>query len=94
LKDWIEKINAKIDELLEQKWMKKLRISGSVTWNLFLLFLVFALVGTVFAGSVGAGYFASLVKEEPLRTKKDLRELIFKYDSTSEIYFANDIYIG
>ena len=43
--------------------MKKLRISGSVTWNLFLLFLVFALVGTVFVGSVGAGYFASLVKK-------------------------------
>jgi len=94
LKDWIEKINAKIDTLIEQKWMKKLRISGSVTWNLFLLFLVFALVGTVFAGSVGAGYFASLVKEEPLRSKEELRKEIFNYDSTSEIYFANDIYIG
>ncbi|QPQ29618.1 transglycosylase domain-containing protein [Lysinibacillus sp. JNUCC 51] len=94
MKDWIEKINAKIDELIQQKWMKKLRISGSVTWNLFLLFLVFALVGTVFAGSVGAGYFASLVKEEPLRSKEELRKEIFNYDSTSEIYFANDIYIG
>ena len=94
MKDWIEKINAKIDELIQQKWMKKLRISGSVAWNLFLLFLVFALVGTVFAGSVGAGYFASLVKEEPLRSKEELRKEIFNYDSTSEIYFANDIYIG
>ncbi|QDP99789.1 penicillin-binding protein [Lysinibacillus fusiformis] len=94
MKDWIEKINAKIDELLEQKWMKTLRISGSVTWNLFLLFLVFALVGTVFVGSVGAGYFASLVKEEPLRSKEELREYIFNYEETSEIYFANDIYIG
>ncbi|MFT9820399.1 transglycosylase domain-containing protein [Lysinibacillus sp. NPDC056185] len=94
MKDWIEKINAKIDEFIQQKWMKKLRISGSVTWNLFLLFLVFALVGTVFAGSVGAGYFASLVKEEPLRSKEELRKEIFNYDSTSEIYFANDIYIG
>jgi len=94
LKDWIEKINAKIDDLIQQKWMKKLRISGSVAWNLFLLFLVFALVGTVFAGSVGAGYFASLVKEEPLRSKEELRKEIFNYDSTSEIYFANDIYIG
>ncbi len=94
MKDWIEKINAKIDTLIEQKWMKKLRISGSVTWNLFLLFLVFALVGTVFVGSVGAGYFASLVKEEPLRSKDELRDQIFSYEETSEIYFANDIYIG
>jgi len=94
LKDWIEKINAKIDALLEQKWMKTLRISGSVVWNLFLLFLVFALLGTVFVGSVGAGYFASLVKEEPLRSKEELRDLIFNYEETSELYFANDIYIG
>lgn len=94
MKDWIEKTNAKIDKLLEQKWMKTLRISGSVTWNLFLLSVIFVLVGMVFVGSVGAGYFASLVKEEPLRSKKDLRELIFNYEETSEIYFANDIYIG
>ena len=94
MKDWIEKINAKIDALLEQKWMKTLRISGSVVWNLFLLFLVFALLGTVFVGSVGAGYFASLVKEEPLRSKEELRDLIFNYEETSELYFANDIYIG
>lgn len=94
MKDWVEKINAKIDGLLEQKWMKTLRISGSVTWNLFLLLLIFVLVGVVFVGSVGAGYFASLVKEEPLRSKEELRELIFNYEETSEIYFANDIYIG
>lgn len=94
MKDWIEKINVKIDAFLEQKWMKTLRISGSVVWNLFLLFLVFALVGTVFVGSVGAGYFASLVQEEPLRSKEELRNLIFNYEETSEIYFANDIYMG
>ncbi|CAM5586011.1 peptidoglycan glycosyltransferase OS=Lysinibacillus sphaericus OX=1421 GN=LS41612_06255 PE=4 SV=1 [Lysinibacillus sphaericus] len=70
MKDWIEKINVKIDAFLEQKWMKTLRISGSVVWNLFLLFLVFALVGTVFVGSVGDGYFASLVQQEPLRSTR------------------------
>ncbi|GLC88216.1 transglycosylase domain-containing protein [Lysinibacillus piscis] len=94
MKEWIENINAKIDELLTHKWFKRLRLSGNVIWNLFLLFLVFALVGTVFVGSVGAGYFASLVKEEPLRSKEELRKLIFNYEATSEIYFANDIYIG
>ena len=48
----------------------------------------------IFAGSVGAGYFASLVKDEPLRSKEEMREQIFNYEETSEIYFANDIYIG
>ena len=38
--------------------------------------------------------FCVTCKEEPLRSKQELRNEIFNYDSTSEIYFANDIYIG
>ena len=48
----------------------------------------------IFAVSVGAGYFASLVKDEPLRSKEEMREQIFNYEETSEIYFANNVYIG
>ncbi|MEG0259225.1 MAG: transglycosylase domain-containing protein, partial [Lysinibacillus sp.] len=67
---------------------------SSVVWNLGLLFTIFLFVGFIFVGSVGAGYFASLVKEEPLRSKDELRDLIFNYEETSEIYFANDVKIG
>ena len=48
----------------------------------------------VFAASVGAGYFASLVKEEPLRDKEDMRADVFNYEETSEIYFAENVYLG
>ena len=49
---------------------------------------------SVFAASVGAGYFASLVAKEPLRSKEEMRDAIFNYEETSEIYLAGDVYIG
>ncbi len=94
LKDWFMQINKKIESLANMKWMRAFRITGGVIWNLALLLLILLAALTVFAGAVGAGYFASLVKEEPLRSKDSMRELIFNYEETSEIYFADNIYIG
>lgn len=48
----------------------------------------------VFASSVGAGYFASLVAKEPLRSKDEMRDEILTYEETSEIYLANNVYLG
>lgn len=90
----LKKINDFLDRIAEHKWMPKLRITGAVMWNLVLFFSVLALVLGVFISSVGAGYFAALVREEPLRSSEEMRSEIFSYEETSEIYFANDIYIG
>ena len=94
LKAWIEKWNRYIETLSQTNWMKIFRISSSVIWNLFLLFTIFLITTFVFAVAVGAGYFAALVKDEPLRSKEDMRQQIFSYEETSELYFANNIYIG
>ncbi|OCS89691.1 transglycosylase domain-containing protein [Caryophanon latum] len=90
----LKNINDFLDRIAEHKWIPKLRITGGVLWNLALLFCTLAVIFTVFVGSVGAGYFAALVREEPLRSSEEMREDIFSYEETSEIYFANDIYIG
>lgn len=74
--------------------MRYVRITGGVFWNLTLLAVIFVATTLLFVGGVGAGYFASLTKDEPLRSKEEMREQIFSYEETSEIYFANDIYIG
>ncbi|MFJ5768284.1 transglycosylase domain-containing protein [Psychrobacillus sp. NPDC093180] len=97
MKKWMEKIHfytEKMNEWQTTKWAKGLRISSSVIWNLCLIFLVTFLALGVFAASVGAGYFASLVKEEPLRAKEDMRADVFNYEETSEIYFAENVYLG
>lgn len=93
-KNRIHKLEEKIDELTNKPWAKKLRITSSVIGNLFLLFIVLGLTLTVFAGSVGAGYFASLVAKEPLRSSEEMRNEIFSYEETSEIYLADNIYLG
>jgi len=73
---------------------KYFRISYHVIWNVTLLFLILGIVGTAFAGGIGAGYFASMVKDEKVRSKEALTKDIYDLEETSEIYFANNVYLG
>lgn len=93
-KNRIQLIEERLDSLTKTMWAKRLRITSGVAWNLFLLSLVFVATLTVFGASVGAGYFASLVAKEPLRSKDEMRNQIFSYEETSEIFLANNIYLG
>ncbi|WP_242009792.1 transglycosylase domain-containing protein, partial [Halalkalibacter nanhaiisediminis] len=47
-----------------------------------------------FVGGTAAGYFASLVKDEPLRTANEMRTDIYDYEETSQVYFANNVFLG
>jgi len=94
MKEWIANINQRLDELSRTTWMKYFRITSSVIWNLLLIFIFFVVMCTIFLGSIGAGYFASLVKDEPLRSQAEMRSAIFNYDETSTLYFASNKYLG
>ncbi|KXH87166.1 transglycosylase domain-containing protein [Sporosarcina sp. HYO08] len=93
-KNRIDQLEEKYESFQQTKWAKRMRITSGVFWNLFIVMIIFGLTFTVFAASVGAGYFASLVEKEPLRTKKEMRDAIFNYEETSELYFADGVYIG
>ncbi|WOV83231.1 transglycosylase domain-containing protein [Sporosarcina jeotgali] len=82
----VEELEDKFEAIKKTKWAKNTRIASGVIWNLFLLFFVIGLTLTVFGASVGAGYFASLVEKEPLRSKQEMRDEILSYEETSEIY--------
>lgn len=82
----VDELEDKFEAMKKTKWAKNTRITSGVIWNLFLLFLVIGLTLTVFGASVGAGYFASLVEKEPLRSKQEMRSEILSYEETSEIY--------
>ncbi|WP_078432323.1 transglycosylase domain-containing protein [Metabacillus halosaccharovorans] len=73
---------------------KSLRISYNVIGNLLLLFLIIGLIGICFAGGVGAGYFASLVKDEPVRSYEEMKNDIYNYEETSQVFFDQNIYLG
>ncbi|WP_059171420.1 transglycosylase domain-containing protein [Bacillus sp. FJAT-27445] len=73
---------------------KRARIAYGVVWNLILLLLTIGIAGGVFAAGAGAGYFASLVKDEPLRTYESMKKDIYNYTETSDVYFADSVYLG
>src|SRR5690625_4538848 len=70
------------------------RITYDVIWNIILFFLVIGFIGIFFAGGIGAGYFASLVKDEPIRPASSMEKDIYNYEETSKYYFANNVYLG
>src|SRR5699024_10008512 len=62
--------------------------------NVILFFLLVGFIGLFFVGGVGAGYFASLVKDEPIRSYESMEKDIYNYEETSKLYFDNEVYIG
>ncbi|MGJ7920405.1 transglycosylase domain-containing protein [Neobacillus sp. LXY-4] len=92
--NWKEKLRSSVHLFKNKKTVKGVRITYQVVWNLLLLFFIILLIGGTFALGVGGGYFASLVKDEPIRTYASMKKQIYNYEETSELYFANDVYLG
>ncbi|EKN65120.1 membrane carboxypeptidase [Neobacillus bataviensis LMG 21833] len=91
---WMEKAKSALTLITHRKTVKSARITYQVFWNLFLLVLTVVILGGSFATGVGAGYFASLVKDEPVRSYDSMKKDIYNYTETSDLYFANDVYLG
>ncbi|MBN8236955.1 penicillin-binding protein [Halobacillus kuroshimensis] len=73
---------------------KNTRITYDVVWNVILFFIIIGVIGLFFAGGVGAGYFASLVKDEPVRSQADMEDDIYNYSQTSTMLFTDETEIG
>nr|WP_239584436.1 transglycosylase domain-containing protein [Aquibacillus albus] len=84
MKDWWKKGSI----------FKGFRITYDVIWNVILFFIIAGVVGLFFAGGVGAGYFASLVKDEEIRPRENMERDIYNYEETSELFFTNNVYLG
>lgn len=85
----------KWDRLAEEKRIKqRVGIVSRVVWNLFLIFTVFCMMAVFFAIGAGPGYFASLVQDQKILSKEQLTESIYQYSESSEVYFADHVYLG
>ncbi|WP_221566413.1 transglycosylase domain-containing protein [Alkalihalobacillus sp. TS-13] len=94
LSTFIEKMKHYMKVLDDKNVFKFSRITGKVVWNLFLVLLVITIAGGFFATGVGAGYFASLVKDEEIRTYDNMKDEIYNYTETSKIYFSDGTLLG
>ena len=93
--DKLKQIGQNIITFIKKGFIQRFfRISYDVVWNIILFFLIVGLLGFFFIGGIGAGYFASLIKDEPLRPSEEMVGAIFNYEETSEIYFANNVFLG
>ncbi len=90
----IERLSPILNVFRNHRFKKNFRITYGVFWNLLLIFMIISVIGLTFAGGVGAGYFASLVKDEPIRPYEDMQKDIYNYEEISELYFANNKYLG
>ncbi|MFK3938261.1 transglycosylase domain-containing protein [Alkalihalobacillus sp. NPDC078783] len=91
LKERIHLLYKKLDDI---QLFRKVGITYQVFWNLFLLFIIFGLMSLFFVGGTAAGYFASLVMDEPLQNAEEMTTKIHNYEETSQVFFAGDTYMG
>lgn len=74
--------------------MRRLYITYEIAWNVFLVLLVLFIGAVCFSLGIGAGYFASLVKDMDIPSYKEMKKDIYNYEETTHIYFANQVYLG
>lgn len=91
---WLTKMKPIKETLVNPKTAKIFRITYSVIWNFILIFLIFLIIGGALGFGIGAGYFASLIKDEHPRTYEELKKDIYSYEEPSELYFADNLRIG
>lgn len=95
VKESFQQFKDKITTLWKQgKIQRTSRITYDVVWNIILFFIVVGAMSMMFVSGAGAGYFASLVKDEPLRSYEEMKSDIYNYEETSKLYFAGEKYIG
>ncbi|UZJ80278.1 transglycosylase domain-containing protein [Fictibacillus sp. KU28468] len=89
-----EKWRRFIAYLNEKKIIQAADKTYTFTWNLFLIIVVLFLLGGCLAAGAGAGFLASLVKNEPVRAYSTMKNDIYNYEETSTMYFDKDQLIG
>lgn len=75
-------------------FFKSIRITSQVIWNLLLIMMIIGASLLFFVGGAAAGYFASLVKDEPIRSFDEMKRDIYDYEEATEVYFADGILLG
>lgn len=80
--------------LEKHKIFQKLNSAYTLICNAVFIVIIFSLTLVFFSIGVGAGYFASLVKDEPIPSEEEMKTSIYNYDVTSQIYFADNKLLG
>ncbi|RYM06950.1 penicillin-binding protein [Sporolactobacillus sp. THM7-7] len=78
----------------ENSVIQTTRSAGRIIWQSFLAVLAIVMIGLFFSIGTIAGYFANLVRDQPIISGVKLQKEINNYSESSESYFAGNIPIG
>lgn len=78
----------------DEDFKRNSRITYDIVWNVILFVLIIGFISVFLGLGIGAGYFASLVKDEPIRSYEEMEKNIYNLKETSKLYAANDDYIA
>lgn len=73
---------------------KKRKNIWKAIWIVLQVIIVLGTMAALFGGASAAGFFASQVKDEPIRTYNEIHDELYAYDKTGEAYFKNNEFIG
>lgn len=73
---------------------RKGRTVWRILWGITQLTILIVFMGAFFAGGAAAGYIASLVKDDPVRTYEDVSTQVFSNHLTGFAYFNDKALIG
>ncbi|MGN8645824.1 transglycosylase domain-containing protein [Gracilibacillus sp. HCP3S3_G5_1] len=94
-KDFFHKTWRSMKEIWDKQIIQRYtRISYHIIWNIVLFFITIGIVGVFFVAGLGAGYFASLVDDEEIHTEEQMASAVYNYEETSELYFANNVFLS
>ncbi|WP_460578433.1 transglycosylase domain-containing protein, partial [Gracilibacillus alcaliphilus] len=91
---FMEQIKALFDRINLKKVSRGMNITYLVVSKLVIIFCVFILLLSMFGGGVAAGYFVSLIDDTPVSSEVELKNAVYNYNETSEIYFADNKFLG
>lgn len=95
MKDFLKRMKTKIQNTWHQRKIQRtFRMTYDILWNVVLIGMIVGAILTVFAGGIGAGYFASLIKDEPIRDYEEMKNDIYDYEQTTKLYYADHKLIG
>lgn len=70
------------------------RSIGRRIWSVSKWFLLFGVLCCFMAGGIATGYVASLVKDDPVRTKEEIQQKVTENAMTGYVYFNDGTLIG
>ncbi|GGB02955.1 penicillin-binding protein [Macrococcus hajekii] len=93
---WKNQFNESRQHIKSVKWTPYVLFNSiyKVLANIVMIMLVAGVLLASLLGGFGVGYFAALVKDEPVPTKKELTHSLHSMNQSSTVYFASGESLG